>query len=341
MLLKLLFTISLIKGILCLDANVYTKWYQNHIKGTLMSALEVDCDWVLPDAGIIQKSYTVICPSNCLNVNHCLRVKGSGTYTVHSPVCLSAIHAGVVSAQKGGAVEVRVIGGQANYGASLKNGVASIPYGAYFGSFILEKSDINCGPNPTPVPCMDSALLDLVFVADSSSSVNADNFQLEKNFIADLVKGIPIGTKKSRVGLVTFNSKPKTRFTLETYNSNAGVLGAIEKVPYEAGGTFLSKALDLVRANMKYRNEKKVHKFAIIFTDGRLFQQDHITPPIKALAAEGVNILVLGVGNRADDILLKLANGKKDNVFESESYAHLREKLTGLIEKICTFVLAG
>merc|ERR1719348_732591 len=38
--------------------------------------------------------------------------------------------------------------------------------------------------------------------------------------------------------------------------------------------------------------------FGRLFTDGRLFAEDHVTPPIKSLAAKGINILVLGVGNQ-------------------------------------------
>ena len=48
---------------------------QTVLLGSLFPALEVDCDWVLPDAGIIKKTYTVICPSHCMDVNHCVRVK--------------------------------------------------------------------------------------------------------------------------------------------------------------------------------------------------------------------------------------------------------------------------
>jgi len=341
--LKLFLVFALIEAFSCLDTNVYTSWLQKRVEGSLLPALEVDCDWVLPDAGIIQKSYTVLCPSNCLNVEHCVHVKGSGPYTVHSPVCLAAIHAGVIQAQKGGAVEVDVVDGLTSYAAKNKNGVASVPYGSYFASIMLKKSDVNCGPTapPTPEPCISTALLDMVFIADSSRSVKAENFKLEKQFIQDLVGAFNIGKAQSRVGLITFNTNPKTRFRLETYGSNSEVKQAIEEVPYEAGGTFLSKALHQARVNMKFRNDKRVHKFVIVFTDGRLFNEDKIVPPIKNLVGEGANIIVLGVGNKAEDVLLQIADGNKDNVFEAESYAKLRLKLTSLIHKICSFVLTG
>jgi len=339
--LSLLFLAALVRGLSGFDANVYNSWFENREKGSLLSALEVDCDWILPDAGLAKKSYTVVCPANCLNVAHCVQVKGSGPFTVHSPVCLSAIHAGVIQAQKGGAVKVNVIEGQKKYVGAAKNGVSSVPYGAYFASINVEKSDVDCGGvvPPTPAPCFNTGKLDMVFVADSSRSVGADDFNLEKKFIEDLVSAFKMGPTESRAGLITFNSNPKTRFVLDSHGSNAALKQAIEAVPYEEGGTFLSKALHKVQTDMKYRNDAAVHKFVIIFTDGRLFAEDHVTPPIKSLAAKGINILVLGVGNQAEDILLKVANGKKENIFEAESYVKLREKLTSLIQKICTFVL--
>lgn len=343
MLLKIVLTLALFESISCLDSKAYTDWYKNRVEGSILPALEVDCDWVLPDAGIVQKSYTVVCPSNCLNVEHCIHVKGSGPYAVHSPVCLSAIHAGVIQAQQGGAVEVSVTDGQKSYAASNKNGISSIPYGSYFASFNVKKSDVNCGPTPTlpptPAPCISTAVLDLVFIADSSRSVGKENFLQEKAFIQDLVSSFHMSQTESRAGLITFNTNPKTRFRLETYNSNAELATAIDAVPYQAGGTFLSKALSQAKANMLFRNDERVHKFVIVFTDGRLFVEDKIVPPIKSLVAEGANIIVLGVGNQAEDVLLQVADGKKENIFEAETYEKLRLKLTSLVEKICAFVL--
>merc|ERR1712168_340424 len=85
----------------------YHSWYSAHSSSPSSSAPEVSCDWNLPDAGIFKKNYIVICPANCLDFAHCVNVKGSGPYAVHSPICLSAIHAGIIN-NKGGAVSVSV-----------------------------------------------------------------------------------------------------------------------------------------------------------------------------------------------------------------------------------------
>jgi len=327
----------LIEGI---DSEGFLQWYANEVKGSLLPAPEVDCDWVLPDAGIIKKSYTVICPSNCQNTAHCISVKGSGPYAVNSPVCMAAIHAGVIQPEKGGGVEVSVVGGQKAYPGLTRHGVDGIAYSDYFASFNVKKSDISCevGTTPKPVTCNKTALLDIVFVADSSLSVHADNFMLEKKYIADLVEHFPVGPRQTRVGLVTFSGEAKTQFKLGRYKTKAATLKAILKVKYERGGTYVGKALWEVVRDMKFRANPAVHKIVIVFTDGESF--DHVVNPVKKLVAKGVKTIAFGVAELHHETLFEIANRNKDDVFTAKSYADLKNFVDSMITKICTLVNA-
>lgn len=298
-----------------------------------MPVPEVDCDWVLPDAGLVKKSYTVFCPSHCLDVAHCIKVKGSGPYAVNSPVCLAAIHAGVLNPTTGGGVEVSVIEGQKSYLDSIKNGVGVIPYSDYFASFSVKKSDVACKKERKPVPCREDAKIDLVFVADSSLSVHQDNFILEKKFISDLVSHFPIGPTQTRVGLITFNDKAKTRFGLDSFENAAALRSAIYHVDYQKGGTYVGKALYQVIKEMDFRSSKDVHKIVIVFTDGRSF--DHVAKPVKTLVDNGVHMISFGVANVHPESMLAIANGNKDDVFSAKSYDDLKNYVTSLISKIC------
>jgi len=324
--------------IAALDEKAYNSWFDDQSKGTLLSALEVDCDWVLPDAGILKKSYTVICPSNCLDVNHCVHVKGSGPYTVHSPVCLAAIHAGVIAPEKGGAIEVGVTDGKERYEASARNGIRTTPYGDYFASINVKKSDITCGPTipPTEAPCVDSAILDLVFVADSSRSVGEKDFRLEMKFISDIASLFKVSPTQSRMGLVTFQTWPTTRFNLGKYSSSEAVQKAIAAVPHETGGTYVGKALWKVVTDMKFRSNSQVHKIVVVFTDGQSF--DHVTSPVKKLKKQGVDMISFGVGDVKEETLLQLAAGVQDNVYSVANYGELKNFMGSLVTKICAFV---
>lgn len=333
----ILISLAIIAPIQSLDSKAYLEWYENQVKGSPLPALEVDCGWVLPDAGIIKKSYTVICPSHCLDVNHCIRVKGSGPYAVNSPVCMAAIHAGVIKAHTGGAIDVSVVDGKEGYSGSMKNGVIATTYARYFASFNVKKSDVSCEkPNPTLIPCHSTALLDIVFVADSSLSVDSDNFNLEKKFISDLVSHFPIGPNQSRVGLITFNDDAKLRFGLEKYTTAASLLKAIYEVNYHMGGTYVGKALWEVTKTMNFRSDPAVDKIVIVFTDGKSY--DTVKRPVKKLTAKGVRMISFGIANPHEDTLLDIADGKKDNVFSAKSYGDLKNFVDSLVTKICAFV---
>jgi hypothetical protein len=80
--------------------------------------------------------FTVECPANCNPKGG--SVYGTGTYTSDSPICIAAIHAGVIEAKKGGTVSVKVGGKKSSFKESEANGVSSNAYGAYEGSFTVD-----------------------------------------------------------------------------------------------------------------------------------------------------------------------------------------------------------
>ncbi len=70
------------------------------------------------------------CPGACL-VDWPSPVLGSGNYTGTSRICAAAIHAGAVSAGRGGCFYYRLGGAQASFGGGESNGVRSAPFGWY------------------------------------------------------------------------------------------------------------------------------------------------------------------------------------------------------------------
>ena len=62
---------------------------------------------------------------------------GTTVYTDDSPVCVAAVHAGLISYARGGAVKVRVQPGQRSYKGSTHAGVTSRSYGSWPGSYVF------------------------------------------------------------------------------------------------------------------------------------------------------------------------------------------------------------
>ena len=62
-------------------------------------------------------------------------VWGSGPYSDDSSICSAAVHAGRISAARGGRVRIEIVGGRSSYRGSSRHGVESLDYGSWPGSF--------------------------------------------------------------------------------------------------------------------------------------------------------------------------------------------------------------
>merc|ERR1712212_675780 len=120
-----------------------------------------------------------------------------------------------------------------------------------------------------------------------------------------------MGPTQSRMGLVTFQTWPTTRFNL-------------------------GKALWKVVTDMKFRSNSQVHKIVVVFTDGQSF--DHVNSPVKKLKKQGVDMIAFGVGDVKEETLLQLAAGVQDNVYSVANYGELKNFMGSLVTKICAFV---
>jgi beta-lactamase regulating signal transducer with metallopeptidase domain len=63
---------------------------------------------------------------------------GDGVYTDDSPLATAAVHSGVLKPGETGAVRVTILPGRDSYEGSTQNGVKSLPYGVFSGSYRIE-----------------------------------------------------------------------------------------------------------------------------------------------------------------------------------------------------------
>jgi hypothetical protein len=66
-------------------------------------------------------------------------VWGTDVYTDDSSVGAAAVHAGLITFAVGGTVTIRILPGRSSYTASTANGVTSLDYGVWDGSFEFVK----------------------------------------------------------------------------------------------------------------------------------------------------------------------------------------------------------
>lgn len=78
------------------------------------------------------------------------RTWGTEVYTDDSPICVAAIHSGIISKSKGGNVTFKMLPGQSKYKGSNRNGISTEDFESWDGSFAFVKNkntNANCFVN--------------------------------------------------------------------------------------------------------------------------------------------------------------------------------------------------
>lgn len=109
----------------------YSRWNSSF---TVAKGDGGDIDWTTRARGIetVSRPVAVVCPPNGKTD---ARIWGTDTYTDDTPICVAAVHAGVIT-PAGGRVVVEPAAGETLYEGTVRNGVTSQPYhGRWPGSF--------------------------------------------------------------------------------------------------------------------------------------------------------------------------------------------------------------
>lgn len=101
--------------------------------------------------GDVGKTFTLTCSPN--GTMHA--VWGSDIYTADSSICTAAVHAGLITLEKGGTVTIELRAGRQVYGSSQRNGVTTASYGGYPRSFVFKtgtnESEVKEAEEVTPI----------------------------------------------------------------------------------------------------------------------------------------------------------------------------------------------
>ena len=128
------------------------------------------------------------------------RLWGTDIYTDDSSIGTAAVHAGLISADKGGTVTIEIRAGQAAYTGSTRNGVTSRAWGPYDGSFVFPDAKSN---EPILTIPQEGTRIDWAVQANSLGGKNGQRFTVQLppgGTISGRLWGTDIYTDDSSIG---------------------------------------------------------------------------------------------------------------------------------------------
>lgn len=162
---------------------------------------------------------------------------------------------------------------------------------------------------------------DIAFVIDSSSSIWEPNFNVQIDFLYNILNMFDISPSKTQVAAVSFSNIINPEFQFKTFRSKDKVLAAIKRIRYTKGSaTRTYKALQYMNEQMFTTTNGArdgVVKIAIVMTDGETNPgrydgelsleeaKEWTLEEAKIAKGNGVFVFAVGVGNRVNDKELK------------------------------------
>ncbi|XP_066547556.1 collagen alpha-6(VI) chain-like [Amia ocellicauda] len=160
---------------------------------------------------------------------------------------------------------------------------------------------------------------DIVFLIDSSGSINPTDYTSMKHFMTSIVNKLDIGEDKVRIGAMQYSNIVKPEFELDKHHQASTLLQALDNMQQLGGGTSTGEALKSV-SNYFKKARPNVNHFLIVITDGEA--QDEVLQPAKALREKGITIFSIGVFG-ANYTQLEEISGSQRKIFLIDNYTAL------------------
>ncbi|XP_034517715.1 LOW QUALITY PROTEIN: collagen alpha-6(VI) chain [Ailuropoda melanoleuca] len=161
--------------------------------------------------------------------------------------------------------------------------------------------------------CKRIEVLDVVFVIDSSGSIDHDEYSIMKDFMVDLVKKADVGKNQVRFGALKYADDPEVLFYLGDLGSKWEVISVLQKDQPMGGNTYTAEALGfsdhMFTEARGSRLQKGVPQVLIVITDGESHDADKLNATAKALRDKGILVLLTSVSGGSIDCFVDVVVG--------------------------------
>uniref|UniRef100_A0A672GL26 Collagen, type VI, alpha 4a n=1 Tax=Salarias fasciatus TaxID=181472 RepID=A0A672GL26_SALFA len=175
---------------------------------------------------------------------------------------------------------------------------------------------------------------DLLFLIDSSGSIDPQDYDKMKDFMKAVVGKSNIGQSKVHIGVMQFSSVQQLEFPLNRYYTKDELLQTIDGMQQIGGGTDTGKALiDISQYfDLGQGGRPSLRQRLVVITDGEA--QDEVKGPAAALRAKGVVIYAIGVVDANTTQLLEIS-GSPDKMYAERDFDALKDLESQVALELC------
>lgn len=152
----------------------------------------------------------------------------------------------------------------------------------------------------------DFFLADVVFIIDTSGSLNQTDLEYSIDFLYDVTEFLTIGPSDIKISIVTFSNVSIVQHNFNSLSNKSDVLTALQNLKSitTAGGTKTYEALN--DANSLFTSASSgrrtgVNQTVVVLTDGKSDNLLSTRAAADALHLQGIEVFSVGVGSEVVD----------------------------------------
>eukprot|EP00079_Xenopus_tropicalis_P036591 XP_017950362.1 PREDICTED: collagen alpha-6(VI) chain [Xenopus tropicalis] len=186
--------------------------------------------------------------------------------------------------------------------------------------------------------CKRIEVADIVFVIDSSGSIDYTEYKEMQNFMVSLVNKSAVGPDNVQFGALKYSDYNTELFYLNRYTNKVDIINHINKDTTQGGNTYTAGA---VRFSKEFFTEKHgsrkargVPQIVMVITDGDSHDKDKLNETARQLEQEGIIIYAIGIDQANTNELETLA-GTEGKWFMVANFSGLQDILVQVSEAMC------
>jgi hypothetical protein len=174
---------------------------------------------------------------------------------------------------------------------------------------------------------------DIVFLLDSSTQLGPKNFKQELLLFDTVAQSFPVKKDGVNFASVVYSDRIKVPFQLNTHADKPTLSIAIQAIPFVGGGSRVGDAIASVKSGILDKSGRPgVAKVVAVLMNEK--SEDDMVEPATALKAEGVKLIMVGIGKGVDASLLGSLASSPDSVLLVDKLDELPAQAAPLVVKI-------
>nr|SPP68596.1 vWFA1-like domain containing protein vWFA105 [Colubraria reticulata] len=153
----------------------------------------------------------------------------------------------------------------------------------------------------TALPALRGCKRDIVFLVDTSSNMDSEQFELVKTFVADVIGQYGVSPSATRVAVVSYSTEYRQEFDLDQYKAAYAMVAAVRHLPFSRGSQrFSHRAIGHALYLLRRQPRDGVERVIIYITSG-VSIEPHLTLQLaEKVKQKGILMFSVGVGDKVD-----------------------------------------